>query len=127
MPLEKSFAITPDTIVTSPGTSVTYTFSATLGTEPGTTYTAIIPPLLDSHVGSEEIILNIGGTAFPAVDNERQYVPAQMFKNPEKCKPLDNNKFRLQIVSNGAKPAVAVRLGLSPRRAFINVVAVQTP
>ncbi|MCL2775927.1 MAG: hypothetical protein FWD71_21660, partial [Oscillospiraceae bacterium] len=61
-----------------PGTSITYTFSALLSIDVGDTYKVIVNPTLDNHTGKEEIILEIGGTALPAVDNLGRYVTAQM-------------------------------------------------
>ena len=127
MNLENSFPIKPDMITVAAGTSITYTFSAILTDNIGDTYKAIINPTLDNHTGKEEIILEIGGTSLAAVDNLGQYVTAQMFKNPNKKCAWECDKFRIQVVANGATKAVAIRCGLSPRRSWLDVVTPPTP
>ncbi|MCL2776053.1 MAG: hypothetical protein FWD71_22325 [Oscillospiraceae bacterium] len=127
MDFENSFPIKPDSVTVVPGTSITYTFSALLSIDVGDTYKVIVNPTLDNHTGKEEIILEIGGTALPAVDNLGRYVTAQMFRNPKKRCHFDCDRFRVQIVANGATKAAAIRCGLSCRRSWLDVVTPPTP
>jgi hypothetical protein len=108
--------IRPTTVAVTPGSNILYTFSALLNTDIGTCYIVILQDIAANHTGREEIIFNIGGTAFPVVDNWGEYITSDMLHNPRKQCPADCNFFRIQLVANGATPAVAVRRGLSCRR-----------
>ena len=123
----RPLCVKPISVVTVPGKSVTITLPATLPTTPGTCFTLLCDRILENHTGTEEVIVVIGGTDFPAVDNWGYYVTSQMLHNRDNKSPLTCNRFRIQIVANGATPAVAFRRGLTCRRTTINVVAPPTP
>jgi len=125
----KPLTIRPTTAAAvAPGTSITFTFGATLPATVGTEYKIAAPPVKANHAGTEEVIFNIGGTAFAAVDVTGQYVTSQMLNNPDRTDcPLMENGFFVRIVDNGATPAVMIFRGLSRRFNTIQVLTPPTP
>jgi hypothetical protein len=121
------YPISPSPVVIE-GTSVTYTFSPALNTEVGTCYKAVIQNLRQNHTGREEEIFIIGGTSFPVVRCDGEFVTSHMMKNPNKLCPYLDNIFLIRIEANGPTPSVVVKRGLGCRDgAYLDVVTPPTP
>lgn len=119
--------IQPLSVTVDPGTSVTVVLPPTLNTAVGSEYEAEIPDIAENHVGTEEIIISVSASTLPAVDRWRKYVTSQMLYNVRKCSPNAANRFKIRFIASGTETAVEFVRGLAPRKTTIAVVEPPTP
>jgi len=115
----------PVTATVVPGTSITYTLpTAVTAPEFGQCYAIISPNETVPLTGTEEVIINIAGTAYPLVSPPPcggLYITAQMLK---RC-PC--SRYRIQFGVQGTEAVMFALRGFRPRRCFVDTVTVPTP
>ena len=87
-----------------------------------------IPESLLPIVGTEEVIIDIGGKTMAAVDNRGMIVTSQMLRRSiPRCGSVRNPVYVLQIGFLGAENVVYFRRGLNCRRTTVAVTTPPTP
>ena len=122
--------IRPTSVDVKTGTSVTVVLPTLLTIDILETkcFRVEIPKPILPIVGTEEVIINIGGTALAALDNRGMIVTAQMLRRaiPGGCH-VKNPVYVLQIGFLATENVVYFRRGLNCRRTTVAVTAPPTP
>jgi len=122
--------IRPTDITAIPGTSITITFPATVTTPDfGQIFTFAMTESLPPITGTEEVIISVGASTYPLVDNNGLLVTGQMLRRPQpmNCCQMTSAVYRIQFGAAGTESVFFARRGFRQRRTTVNVATPPTP